>query len=198
MDQPAQRPSPAHRPLSPDDLRQLAASRARGKKLRRAVGVATFSGWTTAIVAIPTFLGGLFSPEGWVLGAGLGVVAWGEFVGAGLLRRLDPRGPRRLALNQIALALLVSAYALWQIVTIEHGPGLLAAGGSGDPQVDALLEPYEALATDVARGFYGVVILVSLAVQGATAWYYASRTRHLRAYLESSPTWILELEGADA
>src|ERR1043165_8021066 len=74
--------SPA--PLSPAHLQQLEYARVASKKIRRAVAVAHFDGWGTAIFGALTLLGALlsFSWIAMLLGAGMIAVAVIEFRGA--------------------------------------------------------------------------------------------------------------------
>lgn len=101
--------------LSPEQLTELAAARARSKKIRRAITVATLDGWATAIFAALTFLGGLFHWLGFVLGGAMAIVAYVEFTGAHRLRTLDVTAPRALALNQIFLGSVLLLYAIYSL-----------------------------------------------------------------------------------
>ena len=43
---------------------------------------------------------------------------------------------------------------------------------------------------------YGAVALAALLGCGGTAWYYASRKRHIETYITQTPRWIVELQRA--
>ena len=58
-------------PLTPEHLQQLAAARALGRKLARAVSVAMFDGWSIATLTV-TFLLGLMSVPGMLMVGGDG------------------------------------------------------------------------------------------------------------------------------
>src|SRR5262245_47546627 len=95
-------PAPA---LTPEQLRAMVEATRRARKVRRCAAVAVFSAWTEgafgAVTLLMTFVS--FSAAGLFIGAALVGAAIGDFHGAGLVRRFDPRGPRRLAVNQLLL-----------------------------------------------------------------------------------------------
>ncbi len=185
-------------PLSPEQLSELSKARLRGRKIRRAARVARISGWTTAVFASFSILAGVFSLLSLALGVGLAAIAWGEFRGARLLEQADVRGPKKLALNQVVFAAMICAYGVWGIYATLTTPSALTSQSSGDAQVDAMMSdmmgPYEDLMQLVMIGMYASLIPISVAVQGGTAWYYASRTRHVRAYRDQTPGWVLQVE----
>src|SRR5947207_285270 len=123
--------------LTPEQLRALVDVSRRARKIRRAGAVARFGGWTGAVFAAITLVSAVFSfaLSTVFIGAGLALVAAGEFHGAALLRRLDPRGPRHLALNQVLLAAVLCGYAAWCLIA---GPGAVQQS-SGSAEVDAMV-----------------------------------------------------------
>ena len=183
-------------PPSPEHLRELELARTRFRKIRRAAGVATFNGWTVGAFAAFSLLIGLFSLTSLLIGAALAVVAWNEFAGAKMLRRLDTRAPRRLALGQLGLCGVLITYALWSIYSFQTGPSpyeaALAAGG----QATAIVGSIEQFQKTITFAVYGGLIVGSILFQGGTAWYYFSRGKHIRAYATQTPAWIIELERA--
>lgn len=168
----------------------------RSAKIRRAVAYATFDAWTIAIFAALTILFGIFSPIGLAIGVAMAIVAFFEFRGAAQLRKLDTAAPRRLALNQCFLGLVLltyAAYALWQVFTESNplldqlGPQLQSAG----LQLDL-----KQLTRTVGLLIYGSLALIAILGQGGTALYYLTRRNHLEAYLRNTPTWITEAQRA--
>jgi hypothetical protein len=159
-------------PLTPDQLAALVDLSKRARKVRRAEGVARFGGWTGAIFAAITLASSAmsWSPSGLFVGAGLAVVAAGEFYGAALLSRMDPRGPRRLALNQVLLAAVLVAYGAW---CLALGPNDMT---TGDPGMDSWLR---GVAWTIHGAVYGTVMAVGVVAPGLTAWYYASRAKQI-------------------
>src|SRR4051812_47116326 len=96
-------------PLTPEQLRALVDLSKRARKVRRAAAVARFGGWTGALFAVVTLAGAMlsYSAPAVFVGVGLGVVAFGEFYGARLMAGLDQRGPKRLAMNQGLLGVVL-------------------------------------------------------------------------------------------
>ncbi len=185
-------------PLREEHFRQLAEGVRRSAKVRRAVAVARVSGWTTAVFAFVSLLSGLFSLVGLALGVALAVVAWRELRGARALARLDEQAPRRLALNQVFFGACLCAYAVWgawRTLTGE-GPGGMTA--TGDAQVDAMLadvaEPMQAMLRVVMLATYGGLLVGSVLAQGSMAWYYATRSRHVREHAANTPAWVVRVQ----
>lgn len=183
--------SGASGPLTTDHLRALADARARSRKIRRAATVATFSGWSMALFAMMTLVGALFGDiAALVLGVGLSLIAYNELRGGAMLRRFEPAGAKRLALNQLALGVLLVGYASWSLFKQLQTPMLAAAGGStGDAELDAMVEGIGGM---VAYGLYGTIGIVGIIVPGLTAWYYFTRGRLVREMLERTPAWVIE------
>ncbi len=188
-----QAPDPAGSPgpLSGEHLQALADARVRAKKVRRAAGVATVSGWTVAFFALCTMLGAVFGDlASLAMGVGLGVVAFNELRGARMLRRFDASGARLLGYNQLLLAVLVVSYAGWSMWR-ELRAGLLSshAESTGDPNTDALIN---SLRTSLTYGIYGLIAVAGLFGPGLTAWYYFTRAKLVRRVLAETPAWVIE------
>ena len=189
-------PTPAAPPepsaISAEQLQAIADARQAARRIMRAAGVATFSGWTMVLFASITLLGGLFSLQAFLLGIGLVVVAYVELRGAKAVRAFDCAAPRRLALNQIALLVMVTIYAVWGLVHTLGAPGpydeYIATGG----QVGEMLEPIDRLSRFVMLAVYVTVIFGTIAAQGCAAVYYVTRRRHIVAYLQRTPDWIVD------
>jgi hypothetical protein len=181
-------------PLSSEHLHEMELARIRFGKIRRASMVAVFNGCTVGFFAAISLLIGLFSLTSFLIGAALAVVAYNEFSGAKLLRRLDLRGPRRLGWNQVGFCAVLVTYALWSIYSLHTGPSpyeeALAVGGQATAIVGSI-EQFEKMITFVV---YGGLIVGSILFQGGTAWYYFSRAKYVHAYAMHTPPWILELE----
>jgi hypothetical protein len=184
--------------ISPEQLQAITIARHQGRKISRAVLVAAISGWTMAFFGAISILFGLFSMPSFLLGLGLGVVAYIELRGARGLRALDLAAPRTLALNQIGLIVVVSAYAAWGLVTALVGPGpydeQIAAGG---PIADSLA-PIDNMRRMISVAVYAAVIGGSVIAQGCAAAYYFSRRRHMVDYLKSTPKWVVQTLRATA
>lgn len=156
---------------------ETARADARVRKVLKAGKLATFNAWTLAIFGAGSLLFAFTSLAALVVGGALLVVAWVEFRGRTLLRQLDPRGPRILAWNQLALSVLLVVYCLWSIRVLRVRP----------PDELDTLAALAGLPPDVLVGLmvltYLAVIAGSLVLLGLAAWYYWSRGRLLREYL---------------
>lgn len=187
-------PPPIPAKLGGEQLQQLADAQRAGKKIRRAVAVARSDAWAIALFAILTFLGGLFSPSGLILGLGMGIVATVEFKGAGRLRRLDEHSARALGWNQLALAAMLILYALWSIHATLTTDNTWEMINSAGPEVREMLRPLAGVVRKLTVMVYVCLIVVAIAAQGGMAWYYFSRIKHIRAYLSKTPPWILQMQ----
>lgn len=197
-------PTPTARPLAAQGSsgaftaghrRELERLRSKRRRIRRAAAVASFHGWSFAVFAGLSLLLGAFSLTSLLIGLALAVVACNELAGAKRLRQLDERAPRRLACNQLGLCAVLVTYASWSLYRTLAGPGpldeaLAAAGGQALPLVASL----DRLQRLVSLALYGGLIVGSFLAQGLTAWYYASRTRHIREFLNQAPDWLIQLE----
>jgi hypothetical protein len=177
-------------PLSADDLRTLTQARTRARKVRRAATVAAVSGWSMAAFAGLTLLAVLFGDlVALVLGSLLGGIAYNELRGAAMLRRFDPRGAARLGINQIALGILIVAYAAWSLYSSLANPALGSLGSTGDPSTDALVRD---LTNAVTYGLYGGMAVIGVVVPGLTAWYYFARGPIVKRLVLETPAWAIE------
>jgi hypothetical protein len=52
----------------------------------------------------------------------------------------------------------------------------------------------KSLTQQVSYGLYGGLILFAILAQGGTALYYFSREKYIRAYLEQTPDWIINMQ----
>jgi len=128
---------------------------------------------------------------GFMVGIGLVIVAWNEFRGRGLLSRFDPRGPKLLGWNQVALMGLVILHCLWSMYRT-----------AADPTGEVLqLEELAGLPADFVTGLtisvYGFAIVLTLLFQGLNARYYFARISLLADYLRETPGWIIDLQRTD-
>ncbi len=181
-------------PISPRDLDELAQASQRGRKALAAAGVATFNGWTAAILAGLALPFVLCGPTALVMAIGLAIVSFNEFRGRKLVRRFDLRGPRLLGLNQLGFMGLIIGYSLWSIWVSLAGPQPYEEEIRRNPQLASMLGSIGSLHRSVTLAVYGGLIVGSVLFQGLTALYYFSRAGHLRAYLDQTPPWIVELQ----
>jgi hypothetical protein len=189
-------------PLDEAQLSTLAKAREAKRKIRFAGFIALSNVFGLGLCAILSLGFGLLSLSVSPIGLALLALAWNEERGRNLLRATDFRAPRRLAINQVILFLVVLVYCLHSAYVAWTGPSLLDAVLQGHPElpealgdglgegtsVDALTEWGRVVALVV----YGAVALGSLVVQGLTALYYLS-LRPMVAALAAAPAWAREL-----
>jgi hypothetical protein len=187
---------PAAPALSDEHLRQLAASHAATRKIRRAIAVARADGWGVAVFAAMTVLFGITSVSGIVLGTALGVTASVELWSARRLRSLEAKATRVLGFNQLALAGILITYAAWRIYHEMNGTGEYAAIAGSDPQLGQMLAPVEDLTRLITLAIYGGLIAVAVFAQGGLALYYFTRGKYVRAYVAQTPEWVLAVQKA--
>lgn len=186
-------------PLTPEQIREIAAGNRRGRTICHAAAMAAFNGWSTAVFAVLTIPFALFSQTALVVGLGLGVIAFVEFRGRRLLQQLDTKAPFILGFNQMAFALLIVGYCAWSMIyTNLNNPGRYAEQIAASPQLARMLGPIGDLYQFISLVIYGTVAVLSAVFQGSMATYYFTRSRHLRAYLNETPGWVLDLQRATA
>lgn len=185
---------PALPQFTPDNLRELEAARRSARKVRRAVSVANFDGWTIAIFGAITLAMGLTDFTNVPLSLALGAVAYVELRNAGRLKRLQPLAARNLAFNQVALAGILICYACWQLYVASRPGGTAAALGVDDPAVAQMLGPVQDLTRAIIHAIYGALILIAIFAQGGMALYYFTRVRLVRDYVATTPPWITQLQ----
>ena len=179
--------------LSPAQIAELAEAQTRAKKIRRAAGTAIFNTWTVGIFAAPSLVMGIFDLPTFLIGAGLAIVAFNESRGARMFRRIDLGAPRLLGFNQIGLGAILVVYGIYGVVSTMSGPSYYEEQIMSMPQLAPTLEPLGELYQLISILVYGCIIVISIIFQGLTAWYYFSRSRIMRAYVEQTPTWILDV-----
>lgn len=178
-------------------MQELAEASQRAKRIHRAVSVATVNGWTIGAFAALSLLMAAVSAaidttriDAWALSVGMAIVAFFEFQGVLRLRRLDPAAGRRLGFNQLGFALLLIAYAAYNLQGTPNSKELDEITKL-DPQMGKMIG---SLYSSIRLALYGSLIAVAVLVQGGNAWFYFSRTKYIRAYLENTPPWIVQLQ----
>jgi hypothetical protein len=195
-------PSPVIPPLpyfTPDNLLELEAAKKGARKVKRAVAVANFDGWTIAIFGAITLAMGMSDATNIVLSLALGAVAYVELRNAARLKRLQPDAARTLGFNQLALAAILIVYALWQIHTASRSGGTADVLGVSDPDVAQMLgssQQLQDLTRMAVHAIYGALILIAVCAQGSMALYYFTRAKLVRQYLIQTPDWIVKLQQA--
>jgi hypothetical protein len=192
-------------PISSAQQRALAEAELTAKRFAFAPKLASFNGVTLLLAAALSLLLSLSAPSGLAPAALLAVCGWIELSYGKKLRDYEPAAPLALALNQLALLVAIVAYAVWKLSAAVSGRLSLASELQAHPELAAMLDNFgdpalnDALAvmSDLFRtGLivgYSALILVAVIVQGAVAYYYSSRRKHLREFLERTPAWVVEM-----
>ena len=178
--------SPA--PLSHDQLAEIELGRRQARTIRLTATVASISGWSLALFALATLASGVFG--NWpdlAVGIALAAVAFNELKGADQLRAFEPHVPKRLALGQLVLGVVIVAYAAWNWYAQIHNS---SRSSSGSAEVDALVSDYVEAFTPIV---WGGVAIVGVVTCWLTAAYYASKARTVRVFRERTPPWVIEV-----
>jgi hypothetical protein len=187
---------PTDPPLSDSHHRALTAARDRAEPVRRAVRVATFNAWTTAILAGLSAPFALFSFAGLVIFAGLALVAWNEFRGRRRLEQFDSAGVTILGWNQLGLLALITVYCLWAVYSNLWGTESIDAQLRANPELKAAfgsLDGMSQIIQPIVLAFYGLVIGLSALFQGGNALYYFTRRKYVEKYVRDTPAWVTDL-----
>jgi len=185
--------NPAASP-SPEHLAQLDAARLMSRKIKRAVSVANFDGWTIAAIAAITIVFSITSIPGMALGLGMTYVAWRELSSAAALKKLDAAAPRRLAINQMVLSAMLVLYFGWALYQDLSGPAASAQILAQAPDAQGMLGDFDQISRQITIWTYVGLMAASLLAPGGTAWYYSSRQKLLRTYLATTPKWIIDYQ----
>lgn len=180
-------------PLSDEHRAQITQAQQRLKKIRRATHVASFNAWSFAILAGFSLLFALFSVYSLIAAVVLAGLAWNEFRGRRQLKQLDRRGPATLGINQLLCCLAIALYCGLKLYDALVGPGLYAEAIEQSPELASTLEPLKELIKTATISAYVLILIVGVAAQGATAWYYFSRKRWVVGYLQQTPGWVVDL-----
>jgi hypothetical protein len=163
--------------------------------------VATFNAWATGIIAALSLPFALFSVAGFLVAAGLSVVAYNEFRGRRRLLEFDPSAATLLAANQLGFLTLIVVYCLWATYSGLTGDSPFAAALAANPDLFAATNSDLLISGDYLYklclvGFYGTVIVLSVIFQGATALYYVTRRKYVQKYVAETPEWVRDFQRA--
>ncbi len=181
--------------ITPEHLRQLNEARSSMKKIRRTVRIALFDGWSVGLFGALTLLFGYSSLVGIILGGAMVLIGIVEVRAAAHFRNLRAQSARTLAINQLALAVLLIGYALWSLHSLSSAkPSEAMNAAQSDPQLKAMLQGAEDLEPLIERLVYQLLIVVAVGYQGGMSLYYFSRRKYAQAYLTQTPPWITEMQ----
>lgn len=191
-------------PLSAADLELLTRAGERMRSLRRALWLAYTNGGTLLLCAFACLPFALF--DAWLLAPALALGASGaaELRGARMLRDHDLRAPRWLATNQLVLLALIAVYCASGAVRALHGsvadelanaaPGMTDQLRDVMPGLELTPETLDPAYRVIAVAFYAAVFAACALYQGLCARYYRTRAAVLRAFVDETPSWVMEVQ----
>lgn len=83
------------------------------------------------------------------------------------------------------------------LATSLSGEGPFAAELRAKPELAAAIdnvEQFDQIYRLIMAAVYGMVIVLSVLFQGLNAFYYFSRRKHVEAYLQQTPEWVVDLQ----
>lgn len=186
--------------LDAGHLAQIADATRHLRRARKADRVAGFSGVAILICGLALLPFSLGSGFGIALGLTLVVIGWRELSLRRDIRALEPLGFGRLARNQIALAIALSAYGVTRLLEpVPDTSGLSSAGLSSaglGPMAGDLDQTVRRIAQISHYGVGAGIILLAWIVQGGQAMYYARAGKSLRRAHARCPVWVMRIHAA--
>lgn len=178
-------------------MREVSAANQRAGKIRKAAAVAKFNGWMIGIFAVLSLPFAFFSLPGFFIAVVLAVVAYNEFKGGKRLLGFDRAAPTFLGWNQVGFLASIVLYCLWMLGMGLTSEGPFSAEMKAKPELQAVFDSpaeLDQVYRLLVMAVYGTVIVVSIVFQGLNALYYFSRRKHVDAYLNDTPDWVLDLQ----
>jgi hypothetical protein len=191
-------------PLSARDLELLSRAGERMRSLRRALWLAYMNGSTLLLCAFACAPFALFDAALLWPALALGASGAAELRGARMLRDRDLRAPRWLAANQLVLLALIAVYCAFGAVRALHGsvadelssaaPGVTEQLRDVMPGLDVSSETLDPAFRALAVAFYAAVFAACALYQGLCARYYRARAAVLRAFVDETPAWVMDVQ----
>ncbi len=103
--------------------------------------------------------------------------------------------------NQLAFVVIITAYCIFQMANFSMEK---IKNDALPPEIREQLAPMPQIATAIDQnlqtwaplgyfGLYGTLWGVGLACQGGLARYYATRTKYVRTFHQTTPAWARQL-----
>ncbi|MDH3583913.1 MAG: hypothetical protein OER86_06835 [Phycisphaerae bacterium] len=190
---PVAEPGAGGDPMTPAHQAELAEAGREVACIVDALKKGGFHAWTSAVLGAGALVFGAFGDQvALIMGVGLAVVAAVGFAGRNQVRQLRPEGLGLLAWAEVMLLGLVIVYSLWQIRAGLTGQSALAQAMENEPML-AKFGSLAEMEKSITVALYGGLIAISLFFQGRSALFFRRRIRRLRAYLQGTPAWIVDL-----
>jgi hypothetical protein len=192
-------PGPASAcPLTEEQFLLIGQTAIRKKAVRKAARTACASACTTLVLGVLAVPFAIFSPswESVAAAAILCTVGTIEYFGSRRMLQALPGAAAMLGFNQVGFLAAIVAYCLIEMLTLSP-ESLKQSVVTPDvrsqltmlPSMDQFVGKIDSIAPLLMYGFYGLVIVLSLFLQGGLSLYYFTRRRLIRAYYETTPDW---------
>jgi hypothetical protein len=190
-------------PLSEAHYQQLRQVLSARLPIQRGASTARASAISILIIAALCTPFVLLAP-GWlgvVMLIGISYVGVCEYMGSQHLQATSVSAAGWLARNQLLLLGLITFYCVVQMmrfdaVAVSQAVRTAGLEGYRDPSTGQTIDIERILNTygrAFVYGFYGLIIVLSIAFQGGLAWYYQTRVKHLKSLQAETPPWIQRL-----
>ena len=191
-------------PLREVDYMAVRQAMNRRTVLKRAAHVAGTSGKIALCVGVSAVSLSLvwWNWSGIIVGIGAGVIGLIEWSADRRMKSAKVEAAKLLAINQVALFALITAYCVVQMATFSPqkakeeaiSPQLRSELAAAMPDlqhsIDNMIDTWGAF---VIYGFYSLAIVASIGFQGGMALYYLSRRKHIEAWNRDTPAWVKRL-----
>ncbi len=125
--------------------------------------------------------------------AAICTIGYLELLGARKMARGLPEASSHLGWNQVIFICLIVLYCIDAMFSAASGSTLSPQLRSQLSQVGDIGTQLDSAMSVVSYVVYSVVILLSTTLQGALAWYYFTRRKHLEAFQQATPAWVRRL-----
>ena len=88
-------------------------------------------------------------------------------------------------------------YCFWMLIVGLTSDGPFAAELEAKPELRVAFDSvdgFDQLYKILIAAVYGTVIVLSGVFQGLNAAYYFTRRKHVKAYVQDTPNWVLDLQ----
>ena len=89
---------------------------------------------------------------------------------------------------------LLAGYRTWAIADAYFGPDPYADAIAAEPMLADTLGPWSDLQLQLTLAVHGGVIVGTIIFQGLNAVYYFTCAKHLRACLDETSDWIVDVQ----
>lgn len=182
-------------PLSEQDylvLRQALLARVPIQKAARIARKSAISILVVGVTSIPLAAFSM-SASGLMVVAAICIIGYLEYVGCRRMKAAEPAAASHLGWNQVVFIVLIALYCIDQMLSASNGGGVSDDARAKLSRVPELARTVETILPAATFLVYGLVMVVSLLVQGTLAWYYFSRRKYLDMLQRTTPAWVQRL-----